>query len=160
MIKNLSLFNKIYSWKCLPVIVDSFSFRLRTWEWTPIRLNDLVSRSFSPFSFLTRVDLPACAHPITIPLPIYTELIPLCILFTKMSLSFRFKLRISCDILTVKIKKNWLFLKSLCMKFRDVVYTELCPLCKTSHEYENSIHTKILTVSDHIYRHRLCAEDL
>ena len=103
--QNLSVFKKIYSRKCLPVIVDSFSFSLKRWEWISIPLVDVVFRSFSPFSFLTRVVLPARAHPITIPLPLYTEIFPFFILFTNVFLSFSFQYKISCGILSIKKKK-------------------------------------------------------
>ena len=89
--------------KHLPVMVDSSVDSLKTWEWISIPLVDTVAKSRSPFNFLTRVVFPALAHPITIPLPLYTEIFPRFILLTNLSLSGRLQWRISSGIFTVEI---------------------------------------------------------
>ena len=97
------------------MMVDSSEFSLKAWEWISIPLVDDVIRSLSPLIFFTSVVFPALAHPITIALPLYTEMFPSFILLTNFSLFFRFQLRISCGISTVKSERKKLF-KGSCVK--------------------------------------------
>lgn len=76
-------------------MVHSSASSLNSWAWMSIPIVDVVKGLFSPFSFLTRVVFPASAHPITIPLPLYTDMVPFSMLSTNRCLLSLLHLTIS-----------------------------------------------------------------
>lgn len=66
----------------LLIMVHSLSSSLNSWTWISIPFVDVVVKFVSPFSFLIRVVFPASAQPITIPLPLYTGMVPFFMLLT------------------------------------------------------------------------------
>lgn len=60
----------------LLLMVHSLSSSSNSWTLISIPFVVVVVIFFSPFSFLIRVVFPASAQPITIPLPLYTGMVP------------------------------------------------------------------------------------
>lgn len=79
----------------LLLMVHSLSSSLNSWTWISIPFVDVVVIFFSPFSFLIRVVFPASAQPITIPLPLYTGMVPFFMLLTNCCLLSVLQLTIS-----------------------------------------------------------------
>lgn len=79
----------------LLIMVHSLSSSLKSWTWISIPFVDVVVNFVSPFSFLIRVVFPASAQPITIPLPLYTGMVPFFMLLTNCCLLSVLQLTIS-----------------------------------------------------------------
>lgn len=79
----------------LLIMVHSLSSSLNSWTWISIPFVDVVVKFVSPFSFLIRVVFPASAQPITIPLPLYTGMVPFFMLLTNCCLLSVLQLTIS-----------------------------------------------------------------
>lgn len=79
----------------LLIMVHSLSSSLNSWTWISIPFVDVVVNFVSPFSFLIRVVFPASAQPITIPLPLYTGMVPFFMLLTNCCLLSVLQLTIS-----------------------------------------------------------------